>query len=184
MKPTQWQMEAEVDRTNKALDNVLKEYAEKFIASRPELATASAPEQAAAFATQLRAGCHEAQNPPTVEAGICQCGHDYFAHGFNPDTRQRETCAACVHRIDGDNTCKQFTPELAAQKPPAAEPMTIYDYEEVLADHRRLVRELDVLINGEAGAAKQASLCDIVSQIKGMKRAASTAPGWIAPGEE
>ena len=40
------------------------------------------------------------------------------------------------------------------------------DYEEVLADHRRLVRELDVLLNGEHGAAKQASLCDIVSQLK------------------
>lgn len=39
------------------------------------------------------------------------------------------------------------------------------DYEEVLADHRRLVRQLDVLLNGEAGAAKQASLCDIVSQV-------------------
>lgn len=39
------------------------------------------------------------------------------------------------------------------------------DYEEVLADHRRLVRELDVLLNGEHGAAKQASLCDIVAQV-------------------
>lgn len=40
------------------------------------------------------------------------------------------------------------------------------DYEEVLADHRRLVRELDVLLNGEHGAAKQASLCDIVGQLR------------------
>lgn len=39
-------------------------------------------------------------------------------------------------------------------------------YEHVLADHRRLVRELDVALNGEAGAAKQASLCDIVAQVK------------------
>jgi ATP:corrinoid adenosyltransferase len=44
------------------------------------------------------------------------------------------------------------------------------DYEEVLADHRRLVRELDVLLNGEAGAAKQASLCDLVAQVARMKR--------------
>lgn len=43
--------------------------------------------------------------------------------------------------------------------------LTIADYEEVLADHRRLVREIDVAINGE-GAAKQASLCDLVAQIK------------------
>ena len=47
--------------------------------------------------------------------------------------------------------------------------LTTKDYEEVLEDHRRLVRELDVLINGEAGAAKQASLCDIVAQIRAMK---------------
>lgn len=40
------------------------------------------------------------------------------------------------------------------------------DYEEVMEDHRRLVRELDVLINGEEGAAKQASLCDIVAQVR------------------
>jgi len=46
------------------------------------------------------------------------------------------------------------------------------ELERRLADHvaadenrRALVRELDVLLNGEEGAAKQASLCDIVSQL-------------------
>lgn len=39
------------------------------------------------------------------------------------------------------------------------------DYEEVIADHRRLVAELDLLLNG-FGAAPQASLCDLVSQMK------------------
>jgi hypothetical protein len=55
-------------------------------------------------------------------------------------------------------TCAHFVPAeaLAAQKA---------DYEAVLTDHRRLVREIDVLLNGEAGAAKQASLCDVVAQI-------------------
>lgn len=50
---------------------------------------------------------------------------------------------------------------------------TISDYEEVLADHRRLVRELDVLLNGEEGAAPQASLGDIVAQVRkeGIKAA-------------
>jgi hypothetical protein len=43
------------------------------------------------------------------------------------------------------------------------------DYEEVLADHNRLVRELDAALNGD-GAAKQASLCDIVSQVKNMAK--------------
>lgn len=32
-------------------------------------------------------------------------------------------------------------------------------------DADRLVRQLDVLLNGEAGAAKQASLCDLVAQV-------------------
>ncbi len=37
--------------------------------------------------------------------------------------------------------------------------------EEVLQDHRALVRQLDVALNG-AGAAQQASLCDIVKQVE------------------
>lgn len=44
------------------------------------------------------------------------------------------------------------------------------DLQEVLDDKRRLVRELDVALNGEEGAAKQASLCDLVSQCIQIKR--------------
>lgn len=40
------------------------------------------------------------------------------------------------------------------------------DWQAVSAGHDRLVRELDVLINGEAGAAAQASLCDLVAQVR------------------
>lgn len=47
-----------------------------------------------------------------------------------------------------------------------SEALTVADYEEVLQEHRRLVRELDVILNGISGAAKQASLCDIVSQVR------------------
>jgi hypothetical protein len=39
------------------------------------------------------------------------------------------------------------------------------DYQEVHEDKQRLVRKLDVIWNGEAGAATQASLCDVVAQI-------------------
>jgi len=42
------------------------------------------------------------------------------------------------------------------------------DYKEAQDDHNRLVRELDVLMNGD-GAAKQASLCDIVAQFPKWK---------------
>ncbi len=47
-----------------------------------------------------------------------------------------------------------------------ANELTAADYEEALESNRVLVRELDVLLNGEDGAAKQASLCDIVSQVR------------------
>lgn len=39
-------------------------------------------------------------------------------------------------------------------------------YEEANEDKKRLVRELDVALHGEKGAAKQASLCDIVGIVK------------------
>lgn len=45
--------------------------------------------------------------------------------------------------------------------------LTVADYEEVLADHRRLVQRLDELINGPwPASAKQPSLCDIVKQVE------------------
>jgi hypothetical protein len=40
---------------------------------------------------------------------------------------------------------------------------------EALESMRRLTRELDLALNGEAGAAKQASLCDLVAQVKTIK---------------
>ena len=47
------------------------------------------------------------------------------------------------------------------------EALTVKDYEAVLADQRRLVRELDVIVNG-TNAAKQASLVDMVCQIRDL----------------
>lgn len=43
---------------------------------------------------------------------------------------------------------------------------TVKMYEPILQDHNRLVRELDECINGEDGSARQASLSDIVSQVR------------------
>lgn len=40
--------------------------------------------------------------------------------------------------------------------------------EEVANDKKRLVRELDVALHGEAGAAKQASLCDLIGPAQKM----------------
>ncbi len=48
----------------------------------------------------------------------------------------------------------------------STESLTIKDYIESAKSNNKLVRELDVILNGEEGAAKQASLCDIVSQVQ------------------
>lgn len=45
----------------------------------------------------------------------------------------------------------------------------IANHERVHASHQRLVRELDVILNGEAGAAPQASLCDVVDQVRRLR---------------
>ncbi|WP_343656371.1 hypothetical protein [Cupriavidus sp.] len=51
------------------------------------------------------------------------------------------------------------------QNIPAGDGLTVADYQAAFEDHQRMVRELDVLLNGDA-AAKQASLCDIVAQVR------------------
>ncbi len=58
---------------------------------------------------------------------------------------------------------------LKDREPAGTDQLTISDYQEFVKDQKRLVRELDVLLNGEEGAAEQASLCDIVSQVQDMK---------------
>lgn len=65
------------------------------------------------------------------------------------------------HIADAGNMMQAAANPLGDVEQPSAQ-----DYEEVLADHRQLVRELDVLLNGEEGAAKQASLCDVVAQVR------------------
>lgn len=42
-------------------------------------------------------------------------------------------------------------------------------HEEAAADTRRLTRELDVAMHGEAGAAEQASLCDLIPAAKALR---------------
>ena len=48
----------------------------------------------------------------------------------------------------------------------------IGNWETVDKDHKRLVRELDELLNGKEGMAQQASLCDIVAQVASIQRTA------------
>lgn len=67
-----------------------------------------------------------------------------------------------------------WTPLFAHPAPSVPPPgevgeLTIADYEEVLADKRRLTRELDIALHGEEGAAKQASLCDLIEPAKRLR---------------
>lgn len=70
-----------------------------------------------------------------AEGALCSCGN----------------CYLCAYNF--------FAAAQPATTPSAS------DYEEVLADHRRLVQELDQLLNGE-NAAERASLVDIVAQLR------------------
>ncbi|QBQ72153.1 hypothetical protein HWC14_gp04 [Serratia phage Parlo] len=81
-----------------------------------------------------------------------------FTDGIDPDMSN----AACLREINEELPGMAIT--MFSQVATA-----IHDlkdgYETAADDKRRLVRELDVLLNGD-GAAKQASLCDLVAQVR------------------
>lgn len=60
---------------------------------------------------------------------------------------------------------KTYTNSKDIKAAPSAPIASIKDYIDVIESHKALVKELDVIINGE-NAAQQPSLCDIVSQLK------------------
>lgn len=78
---------------------------------------------------------------------------------FRPATYD-EMRAACPH----DWLDAKFCDACRAAQPPASEPESGHWY--CGEDIDALVRELDIWINGETGAAKQAKLCDIVAQVR------------------
>lgn len=68
-----------------------------------------------------------------------------------------------------DNRCDTpgiLVVRLSAQPSPTAQPAPAAGNWIAADDVNRLVRELDVCLNGEAGAAAQASLCDVVAQVR------------------
>jgi predicted translin family RNA/ssDNA-binding protein len=58
------------------------------------------------------------------------------------------------------------------------------DYVEVLQDKRRLAREIDVAMHGETGAAKQASLCDLIEPAINLRVRAETAEAALSRRDE
>ncbi|HFH3670230.1 hypothetical protein [Pseudomonas aeruginosa] len=91
-------------------------------------------------------------------------------HRWSTDLDDVHSSAESLLALIKDQAPTQAAQGLAGAALAQAEQATADDYEEVLADHRRLVRELDVLLNGEEGAAKQASLCDLVGQVAAIVR--------------
>lgn len=85
-------------------------------------------------------------------------------HSNNFDGLRLMSVGCCAFVLTYETECYSRWNTRAASVPSEDE-LTIQDYEDVLTDNRRLVRELDVALNGD-GAAKQASLCDIVAQVK------------------
>lgn len=85
---------------------------------------------------------------------------------------QAQTVGGLWSDVTAENYAKHAIWRIVYARPiPAQQSPSVSDYEEVLASHRDLVRELDVLLNGEIGAAKQANLCDLVAQVSKVVRA-------------
>lgn len=86
-------------------------------------------------------------------------------------TQRTLTCAFCGQQYPPGTPVSQHELLTAHVKVCPKHPMRQLeqDVSEAQADVDRLVRELDVALNGEAGAAKQARLCDVVSQVKDQR---------------
>jgi hypothetical protein len=90
----------------------------------------------------------------------------------------------CPHTADGKHETHDGGPDCrycdgTAQPPEAGDWYRAEDIDS-------LVQELDVLLNGEEGAARQAGLCDIVAQVQkqGITTQPPAAAQWIKPEEQ
>lgn len=89
------------------------------------------------------------QNEPQI-CGIESSSSKIAAYGWNWITAIREGCAEMSSYYE--KALGDLKNEIQA-------------YNEVIEDKRNYTRDIDIIINGEKGSAKQASLCDIASQL-------------------
>lgn len=105
-------------------------------------------------------------------------GHEVYAKSV--DDVVNKMAAMGEELEDWQLGIRRYQPAHTAQPAPAAGNWIAAD------DVNRLVRELDVCLNGEAGAAAQASLCDVVAQVRhetakrGQPLLAAPAAGAVA----
>jgi len=96
----------------------------------------------------------------------------------NVDEEVGGHCHSCTKWNASWSDCRRVYAAMLAAAPQAPQPAQA-DGDWVRADDvQRLTRELDVALNGEAGAARQASLCDLVAQVK---RRAAPQPAQATP---
>jgi hypothetical protein len=109
-----------------------------------------------------------------------------------PGVRRYFMRATAIQEVVGDAKCDCDTPcqcvvyatdydKLAALLADLRQQLA--DHEEVHADKRRLVREIDVIMHGD-GAAKQASLCDLVVPIQKLTAERDRLAGELATARE
>lgn len=156
--------------TRRALDFRVKE-TESCMEIVQEMMTT--PEATTPFPA-LHAQIDESLNKLNQNVTFGKMGHreinDRFVHiGETRKVLERQYSEAIYATPKHEAIAQAYnvTPELVAMIVKAC------GVDEVMEDHRRLVRKLDVLLNGEEGAAKQASLVDIVSQVEHERRVAA-----------
>jgi len=90
---------------------------------------------------------------------------DYYHWGYSIGTDKPNDSDIVFYCIE-DKANASF---IAATDPPTVRALIdeIEGHQEAYEDHKRLVREIDVIINGD-GAAQQASLCDVVGCIRAV----------------
>jgi hypothetical protein len=100
---------------------------------------------------------------PLGELTDCELANEVFLHG-NENPCIRDVIANIKKMPIVYLTAAKERIRWLSRRLTKAE-QSLADLEAIQADHLRLVRELDVLLNGD-NAAEQASLCDIVAQLK------------------
>lgn len=111
--------------------------------------------------------------PAPVEPLVVRCSFcDVVNTDGNPWSSSWETVDGnLVYRVIGCKNHKHLVDAvIGAQVPASLDAGRWYSAEDI----DRQVRELDVLLNGEAGAADQASLCDIVAQVRMARKKPGT----------
>ena len=83
-----------------------------------------------------------------------------FANIANPDEAVEVVLAADYERLERGIEQAKRVDQLARE---------LADYKEAHEDKQRLCREIDEIISGKDGMAKQASLCDLVEPIRELK---------------